>query len=1737
MQTSKYKASNIKHGSSNIGHRILALFLTITVILPSITPYNKLWANNNGPNAPEAASFEPVDATDMVNLLTGDFSYVLPLMNVPSPEGGYPIALSYHGGVAMDLESSWVGLGWNLNPGAINRTVNGYPDDYNHSKVVDYFYDTGGQSVTYFAGVSYVTEKGSVGVGVSWGSNQSLSGSVSVGYGVVNASVGTQGASIGVGVKFDSGLSLGASLSSDGTVDGNVGFNNNETGFSIGAASDGTYGFSISDNSISLGMNLSSKGTSLTLGVSKDIEGNGGKSHKVSQSIGIGANTTFSSTMSQGDYTWRQSGYNIPIMIPTKVGIFGFSFGRQKIEYFAAKLKSTFLSGPLYYNEILNTIKPHTLVLHRAKDFQNSYSTPSNYAFFSTLDQVEDYASDYEKECVQTTENNYNNYAYKKHIDRKNGVNEYYICNRSSLISLSTSPDYNGRRFMDTYEIPLSESVNFAEEFQINKNNPIYPAYDNYNVNAQGLSGAIRPTLVDNGVLFGLSEILKQDKDTRVNYYDMGNQIGVFLEKDERDDKFKFSKRAEFYFENEYSTYQSAPIAEFNNASTIVDQSNFNSGEALKSLDGSEPINNRFKKSNHIEYITNFELLVNKPRAVEFLKPNTHLNRGDLPLEGIGAYKITAVDGKTYHYSLPVYNHETITRTYGLSKENPKECESYLEKRQLEPYATHWLLTAVTGPDFVDNGDGIAADGDLGYWVNFDYGLWSDAYVWSPHPDEEYIEDVDNPEIKTWAKGRKQLYYLDKISTRTHTAVFIKSEDQSNPSIDWKYKSVFHGPERQYCDNFIERFHIPSHKRLKLDNIFLLKNEDFKLAKNDRIDDAESTTVIFPDFYGADGTLVADKIPCEANYNLRNNVYDITDNIASLRSSAIKEVVFDQDYQLSNNQLTLNTVDFKGKQGANVLPPYHFEYIKNNQYTYNKEDANDWGYYKENPELWSLETITTPQGADIKIEYEDHSFRSVTNHDFEFKSNSIGVNISNNKLSIKINSNINLQVGNIINLSTSEITRYPDEGDCEYDHDRAKTYCDFQTFNYRNEIIVEEIISKDPSQTTFTAKLLEGNVEDYLIERTRSNIGDYVDYEFTEEELADIVSKDFNWNTITYNSQAYDNIYEGNAGSRVKSIKTSDGLNSYTSQYDYGENGDGLGWVAYVPYAPKAQKEIPYSTELPPSRPMYEYVRLYSKDNNENSIRSTVYHFNVLKSKEDDQIKYKDFYELTTTNSDQSTNGKKTVSINEYTINDNLNTIGQLLSVSSYNSKDQLLSKLSNEYYKPAELPEKMGVTQESYQSYKRVIYDEGESSESNNWMVNSSTRVRYPNIIKSSTELKNGVSYTTTFSDFDPVSGQAKETHSKSSLGLELKTVSEPAFYHYPEMGSKADNVNNKNMLSQAGQTLTYFKDRNSTDWELYGAEVDTWKPYVYDEVRTTTVYNEDGTNTSSISLIEKNIWRKHQNYVWKSDLNESGSYQNFTSFNYDSENQAEGWQRLSEITKYSDYSKALETMDINGNKASRRMADNNSKVSAVCNAPQNAMVYTDFEYKNDFELALNGFSSQGIHLGNITLDNSISHTGNYCFKTSEAYDFQTFIGVPGLYKASVWAHKDNYQNTLLYHGKASKSIPINSNEIIEAGDWIQLNFSFEIQETSHMFLGTTSGIVYFDDFRIHPIDSSITSYVYNDWDELSYIIGPNNMATKYEYDSSGRLIKTYKEVAKNDSTDGGFKLINETTYNYKNQ
>ena len=72
-------------------------------------------------------AFTSVGNANMVDLFSGDFFYNIPLLDV----GGYPVNLAYRAGIAMDQDASWVGLGWNINPGTITRNMRGLPDDFN----------------------------------------------------------------------------------------------------------------------------------------------------------------------------------------------------------------------------------------------------------------------------------------------------------------------------------------------------------------------------------------------------------------------------------------------------------------------------------------------------------------------------------------------------------------------------------------------------------------------------------------------------------------------------------------------------------------------------------------------------------------------------------------------------------------------------------------------------------------------------------------------------------------------------------------------------------------------------------------------------------------------------------------------------------------------------------------------------------------------------------------------------------------------------------------------------------------------------------------------------------------------------------------------------------------------------------------------------------------------------------------------------------------------------------------------------------------------------------------------------------------------------------------------------------------------------------------------------------------------------------------------------------------------
>ncbi len=239
--------------------------------------YTTVNALTNGPTQPEYSGFTPSKLESMVDLYTGDFTYAIPLMEIPGPSLSYPLTLGYRGGVQLEQEASWGGLGLCLNPGAINRSVDRYPDDYINAKSVSVL--SGSNEVSGWdasIGVSYC----GLSVGVNFGerSDQGWHFGLDVGaqgmnfdilkynqrdgwgeplsnlqnqseFNMISNFAGGMAAQAGqsaisqMGIKFDSPLSLskgGASFSKNGT---SIGFSSTST--NIGAFHSESKGISL----------------------------------------------------------------------------------------------------------------------------------------------------------------------------------------------------------------------------------------------------------------------------------------------------------------------------------------------------------------------------------------------------------------------------------------------------------------------------------------------------------------------------------------------------------------------------------------------------------------------------------------------------------------------------------------------------------------------------------------------------------------------------------------------------------------------------------------------------------------------------------------------------------------------------------------------------------------------------------------------------------------------------------------------------------------------------------------------------------------------------------------------------------------------------------------------------------------------------------------------------------------------------------------------------------------------------------------------------------------------------------------------------------------------------------------------------------------------------------------------------------------------------------------------------
>ena len=840
-----------------------------------------------------------------------------------------------------------------------------------------------------------------------------------------------------------------------------------------------------------------------------------------------------------------------------------------------------------------------------------------------------------------------------------------------------------------------------------------------------------------------------------------------------------------------------------------------------------------------------------------------------------------------------------------------------------------------------------------------------------------------------------------------------------------------------------------------------------------------------------------------------------------------------------DNRLTLKSVEFKGRQDKSVLPPYKFEY-NNPAQQFNIENKDNWGYNETNPAAWSLKKITTPTGAQILVDYEPHTFREVFQSNVEAfydamfyqqtlkKHQDYGVmNDASNPNNIILFTKPGLlgsriQIGDVFDYKyrASNYSYVP----ISWTNPEASKICSYDgtgTVISGTAMYIGNLTTLDEMSM---AQHLGNDIERYVIQKTT---GSYVPH------VANGCSLPVSGYYHSLKQHDYNREYSG-AGIRVKSVTVTDGTRNYVTSYKYTNpnSTSSSGYVSYNPNNPES-RDIPYSAVLPAPRVMYEYVTMENVGGNGQVLNKLQYKFNVMKEKSSDQIKFGNFLSIEYNRNNFNNTQNKLVDVANYTIKDNLSTIGQLLEIVTYNTQGHQLKKLTNSYFTPEDIPNNLGKTRESYQTYKEVDFNDNRQDR---WIVNSTSRIVYPNMIKSSAELSSGYSHETQFGDYDPISGSIREKTITSSTGQSIKLRTVPAYLKYSAMGSKVDNINNTHMITQAVADYSYILDNGV--WKETGVGITTWS-------NEWTYKNPDGTEYTPSQAKEK-VWRTHKSYTWNGIRDVNGIFSGYDSNTDDGFNwsigvgQSSRWQQNAQVTIYDRYSTPLEVMDINGNYASSKMGNNNTRLVTKGNARHTEMYYTGGEYVTSYNNS-NWYEDE-VNVNGTQRVAGIAHTGRYSVKTTSASKLGVVMKSGqhrlGRYKLSVWVHKDNASKArVMAQGTLSN---FNGEVTYTAGNWVLKTHYLDNVTAADYSVYVTSldnSVVYYDDFRVLPAASSITNYVYDEWDQLSYVIDPYHLSTKFVYDEAGRLKEIYMEVVDDPANElvGGFKKVSASKIHYK--
>ena len=726
--------------------RFTSVFLTVVILAEFIVPISA-YALTSGPTQPEFSSFEPVATSNMVDNFTGAFNYNLPVIEIPGPHGSsYPISLSYHSGATPEDEASWVGYGWNINPGAINRSVRGYPDDDLGVKI-DKYMNTGEDitaSCSIRGGVEVTSVKAGLGLSLSlrynnhkgfafgYGIDANFAGAISVGY---NVDDGTESFSFKIDplkvLEVDKGGSKkGAGENSVLGIVAAEGFKAAQSAmvsYAMDVLNRPSYPIPMQEFT-GKNVSFSTGGTgSFSIGTVGPIGGHGGGS------------ATYSSFQTM-DKHLSAYGYMYSGIAQT-----------QRLCGDYGKDKSNRSVSMDYYKERYAPYEAHQ------KYMPIPFNNPDNYAV--TGEGIGGVFRFHHRE-IGTNLPEYS-MSTKKELGLSQeltagtqlGISPYINIGQTEL---SVSPG-NDHLWAD----PSGDTP--PVYYAIIPPNPSDPndKFKQYSTDAPYRNFTIPET--------------KHPSSLNVK------DEGVFP-------RFMGDLGGSVVFDQDLGTLSSPTYDKVRTPSQFDNTS-------MRIMNSSK----RAGRSSNISYNTigsmrahpDFCYTKDEDTRKYIFPQEPGLRTNDqnyLPDNAIGEFAVYLPDGKCYVYGLPVLARKENRRNY---LQNPyKFTGEYREA----PYATKYLLTQILTPDYIDvDGDGPSVK-DLGGWIKFSYnkcsippttdpnrmvnedGTWAKWKI--PFKNDTYYYErgkvIDNTDDRySESRGEKQVYVLEKAETASHVAYFV----------------------------------------------------------------------------------------------------------------------------------------------------------------------------------------------------------------------------------------------------------------------------------------------------------------------------------------------------------------------------------------------------------------------------------------------------------------------------------------------------------------------------------------------------------------------------------------------------------------------------------------------------------------------------------------------------------------------------------------------------------------------------------------------------------------------------------------------------------------------------------------------------------------------------------------------------------------------------------------------------